>query len=167
VPCDARKGFRSGCRAAQSLRHSLRSRQRTFLESLPGPECSQRMPLQMRRVSRAGVPIRPSRSGFSPLQRMIVRTAASTSARSGLPSWCEFRTGSKARTLELILLYLPLADAERRRLLGRWQLRDDFVGDRRLVDGKSKPPHHCLSQALAAPTGEGKGIRQYRPNFVF
>jgi hypothetical protein len=42
-----------------------------------------------------------------------------------------------------------------------------ILGDRRSVGGKSKPPHHCLSQALAAPTGERKGIRQYRPNFVF
>ena len=32
---------------------------------------------------------------------------------------------------------------------------------------KSKPLHHCLSQARAAPAGEGKGIRQYRPNFPF
>jgi hypothetical protein len=37
------------------------------------------------RVTRAGVSIKPLRSGLSPLHRMMVRTAASTSGRSDLP----------------------------------------------------------------------------------
>jgi hypothetical protein len=45
-------------------------------------------------------------------------------------------------------------------------LRDDFILDDRLV-GKSKPLHHSLGHALAAPAGEGEGIRQYWPNFLF
>jgi hypothetical protein len=41
-----------------------------------------------------------------------------------------------------------------------------ILRDGRLI-GKSKPLHHGLGHALAAPTGEGKGIRQYRPDFLF
>jgi hypothetical protein len=93
---------------------------------------------------------------------MIVRTAASTSARSGLPSWCKFQTGSKARALDTFLWPTPNGAA-----FCRWRLQDDFLGDRRSVGRKSKPLHHCLGQALAAPTSEGKRIRQYRPNFAF
>ena len=51
------------------------------------------------------VSTRPSRSGLSPLQRMMVRTAASTSARSGLLPWCRVRAGSIARTLELMTCF--------------------------------------------------------------
>jgi hypothetical protein len=48
VPRDARSGFRRGCHAARSLRHSLQSRRRTFEVSPPGPECNRRILLKMR-----------------------------------------------------------------------------------------------------------------------
>src|SRR6476620_9809149 len=44
----------------------------------------------------------------------------------------------------------------------RWELRECLV----IVDQSAESPS-CLGQALTAPTGEGKGIRQYRPDFAF
>src|SRR3569623_1918100 len=111
------------------------------------------------RATRLGVSIRPSRFGSSPVQRMMVRIASSTSARSGRSE--EATSRSRSSTLTLDIMTMVSFGAERRDISDEWAKAAGVPGS-----NKAEALHDVLRHALAAFAREGIGVEQHRADLA-
>src|SRR3569623_283894 len=111
------------------------------------------------RATRLGVSIRPARFGASPVQRMMVRNASSTSARSGRSE--EATSRSRSSTLTLDIMTMVSFGAERRVISDEWAKAAGVPGS-----NKAEALHDVLGHALAAFAREGKGVEHHRADLA-
>src|SRR3569833_514669 len=113
------------------------------------------------RATRLGVSISPSRFGSSPVQRMMVRNASSTSARSGRSEGvATSRSRSSTLTLEIITT-VSCFGVRRRVASGVW-VKSESIPEL----NKAETLHDVIRQALAAFAREGESVEHYRTDLA-